>query len=64
MNTLTTANESGRRWSPLAPGIAPGPVTASSPDDYTLPEVAAEQRALARAWLWLALAALVGSGLF
>jgi hypothetical protein len=39
-------------------------VTASSPAEYTLPVVGARQRALARAWLLLALAALVGSGLF
>ena len=32
--------------------------------DYSLPVVAPAQRALARAWLWLGLAALIGSGLF
>jgi hypothetical protein len=37
-------------------------VTASTPADYALPGVG--QRGLARAWLKLALAALVGSGLF
>ncbi|MDP1648967.1 MAG: cbb3-type cytochrome c oxidase subunit I [Rubrivivax sp.] len=68
MNTISTLTEGGRRRPRPAPGITPGPaprpVTASSPDDYTLPVVAAGQRALARGWLWLALAALVGSGLF
>jgi len=38
--------------------------TAASPADYTLPAGTTLQRGLARAWLWLALAALVGSGLF
>jgi heme/copper-type cytochrome/quinol oxidase subunit 1 len=37
-------------------------ITASTPACYTLPAVA--DRTQARAWLWLALAALVGSGLF
>ncbi len=64
MNTLTTLDDSGPRQPRLAPGPAPGPVTASSPADYLLPLVAVRRRALARAWLWLALAALVGSGLF
>ncbi len=64
MSTLTTLHTGGRRRPRLAPGHAPGPITASSPADYTLPAVATGQRALARAWLWLALAALVGSGLF
>ena len=36
--------------------------TASSPADYALPDVG--ERGLARAWLWLAMAALIGSGLF
>ncbi|HMN20439.1 MAG TPA: cbb3-type cytochrome c oxidase subunit I [Ottowia sp.] len=49
----------------LAP---PGPhadrVTASTPARYELPAVTAEGRALARGWLLLALAALLGSGLF
>lgn len=60
MNTLTTPDHDGRRW----PRFAPGPITASTPAIYTLPAVAVGHRALARAWLWLALAALVGSGLF
>ncbi len=56
MNTLTTS---------LAPAHRAGePLTASTPAAYTLPAVAACQRPLARAWLRLALAALVGSGLF
>ena len=56
MNTLTTT---------LAPAQRAGEaLTASTPAAYTLPAVAAGQRRLARAWLRLALAALVGSGLF
>jgi cytochrome c oxidase subunit 1 len=39
-------------------------LTASTPADYALPPIAAAQRPLARAWLMLALAALIGSGLF
>ncbi len=66
MNTLTTPHAGGRRR--LHPSNDPRPagetLTASSPADYTLPVVAAGQRSLARAWLLLALAALVGSGLF
>ncbi len=38
--------------------------TASTPSDYVLPVVGAERIALARRWLLLALAALLGSGLF
>jgi cytochrome c oxidase subunit I len=49
MNTMTHA-------------IAAQRITASTPADYALPAVT--DRTLARAWLWLALAALVGSGLF
>jgi len=64
MNTLTSVDSGQPRRPAFAPGTAPGPVTASSPAVYTLPVVAAGQRSLARAWLWLALAALVGSGLF
>jgi len=64
MNTLTTLEPGGPRRPRLVPDFLPGPVTASSPAFYALPVVAAGQRALARAWLWLALAALVGSGLF
>ncbi len=37
---------------------------ASAPAAYLLPSLSSERRALARAWLWLALAALLGSGLF
>ncbi|MCW5635734.1 MAG: cbb3-type cytochrome c oxidase subunit I [Rubrivivax sp.] len=40
------------------------PRGAAAPAQYTLPAVAAAQRTLARSWLALALAALVGSGLF
>jgi len=40
------------------------PLTASTPADYSLPAVTTESRLLARGWLWLALAALLGSGLF
>jgi len=64
MNTLTSLDPQGPRRPPPAPGATPRPITASSPAEYVLPAVAAGQRALARAWLWLALAALVGSGLF
>ncbi len=66
MNTLTTPKDGRRSRSQEASSQRPGHgrVTASSPADYTLPMVAAGQRSLARAWLLLALAALVGSGLF
>jgi cytochrome c oxidase subunit I len=66
MNSLTSPNTSGRRRPHRADDLGPGncTVTASSPADYTLPVVVAGQRALARAWLLLALAALIGSGLF
>jgi cytochrome c oxidase subunit I len=47
-----------------APGSAGARITASTPAPYALPALAAAQRPLARAWLALALAALVGSGLF
>ena len=39
-------------------------ITASTPARYVLPQAAAGNRRLARAWLGLALAALLGSGLF
>jgi hypothetical protein len=64
MNTLTSVESGPPRRPAYVPGAVPGPVTASSPAQYTLPEVTVGQRGLARAWLWLALAALVGSGLF
>ncbi|HPP83585.1 MAG TPA: cytochrome C oxidase subunit I, partial [Rubrivivax sp.] len=53
----------------LASAVAPAPSaevrpTASTPAAYTLPAIASGQRRLARAWLTLALAALVGAGLF
>jgi hypothetical protein len=60
MNTLATLIANN----PLQPREIPGRVTASSPADYALPRVTADQRPLARAWLLLALAALVGSGVF
>ncbi|SHI19562.1 cbb3-type cytochrome c oxidase subunit I [Pollutimonas bauzanensis] len=41
-----------------------GRVTASTPARYALPATTAGSRRLARAWLRLALAALLGSGLF
>jgi cytochrome c oxidase subunit 1 len=43
---------------------SPKRVTAASPAEYTLPAHTDVQRSLARAWLALALLALVGSGLF
>lgn len=53
MNTNTvTTQDSPRR------------VTASTPARYVLPATTADSRRLARGWLWLALAALLGSGLF
>jgi hypothetical protein len=66
MNTLTTPSAGGRRRPHPSddPRPADETLTASSPADYTLPVVVAGQRSLARAWLLLALAALVGSGLF
>jgi len=64
MNTLASTDPGGPGRPPLIPGTRSGPVTASSPAIYLLPMVSAGQRRLARAWLWLALAALVGSGLF
>jgi hypothetical protein len=59
MNTLVNG-------SPVRPGVAAltVPITASTPAAYALPTVGAGQRRLARAWLWLGLASLVGSGLF
>lgn len=51
----------------LTPPFVPPTATAvnrpSAPADYTLP-VQASSLALARGWLWLGLAALIGSGLF
>lgn len=41
-----------------------GRVTASTPAHYALPTVTSDSGGLARAWLLLALAALLGSGLF
>ncbi len=38
--------------------------SAARPAEYLLPVIATAQRGLARGWLWLALAALLGSGLF
>jgi hypothetical protein len=45
---------------PLAPACAPAQPHA----DYALPIARDSRLALARAWLWLGIAALVGSGLF
>ncbi len=44
------------------PAVAPAP--AQSAASYTFPVVRDDRLALARAWLWLGMAALVGSGLF
>ena len=64
MNTLTSVDSGQARRPAYASGTVPGPATASRPAAYTLPAVAAGQRGLARAWLWLAPAALGGSGVF
>ena len=57
MNTLTTPN-------PALALPAAARVTASTPSAYTLPQIDRGARSLARGWLALALASLVGSGLF
>lgn len=49
---------------PLGPSLHDARLTASSFDDYLLVVPAGAQRALSRAWLWLALLALIGAGLF
>jgi hypothetical protein len=54
MNTLVNP-------SPLAPSQRGA---AAATHDYSLPIPTTAQRALARAWLWLGLLALVGSGVF
>ncbi len=54
MSTLVTP-------SPLAPSQRG---TAAALHDYSLPIPTTAQRALARAWLWLGLLALIGSGVF
>lgn len=41
-----------------------GQATGNQPPEYALPWPQASQRALARAWLWLGLFALIGSGVF
>jgi hypothetical protein len=64
MNTHTRSPASLLHAGALRPPPAPQRITASTPAEYTLGLVADERRALARAWLLLALAALVGSGLF
>ena len=56
MNSTATLIHDGVR--------VPAHVTASSPAHYALPTLTSESRGLARAWLLLALAALLGSGLF
>ena len=53
MSTLTTPR-------PLPFGFRPN----VAPANYTLPQVSAAQRTMARAWLVVGLAALIGSGLF
>jgi heme/copper-type cytochrome/quinol oxidase subunit 1 len=58
MNTLTNPHPLDALATPRA---LPG---AAAPATCTLPEVTAGQRPLARAWLGLGLAALIGSGLF
>jgi heme/copper-type cytochrome/quinol oxidase subunit 1 len=58
MNTLTNPHSLDARASAR---VRPG---AAAPADYTLPAVTAGQLPLARAWLGLGLAALIGSGLF
>ena len=62
MNIVDTLMQGGRQRSRSMSDA--GSPTASSPADYALPAVTADRRALARAWLLLALAALLGSGLF
>jgi len=49
---------------PIVPPLEVVRTTASSYDDYLLEVPAGAQRALSRGWLWLALLALVGAGLF
>ncbi len=46
------------------PGSSNHTLTASTPAAYVLPGIGADRRPLVRAWLMLALAALIGSGLF
>jgi len=62
MNTLSNLIQGQGGW--LRPRPAEQRITASSPADYVLPIVTPGRRTLARAWLMLALAALVGSGVF
>ena len=50
--------------SPTPAGAGPQATTASAAVRYLLPPVTADNRALARGWLWLGLAALLGSGVF
>jgi hypothetical protein len=59
MNTDTLTPEGAH-----LPSAGAGRITASTPACYTLPAMTADSRKLARAWLMLALAALIGSGLF
>ena len=56
-------------WTPKnlrlpSPTVRAERVTASTPARFELPAVTAAGRSLARGWLWLALGALLGSGLF
>ena len=55
-------DSSPMRW--LAAHLRADRLRTSSPAEFVLPTITADQRPLARAWLWLALAALIGSGLF
>jgi cytochrome c oxidase subunit I len=58
MNTLTESTPRPAVPAPLQR------LRAAAPAEYTLPQVGAAQRPLARAWLCLSLLALIGSGLF
>lgn len=52
-------------WRLVFPALAPVAAPACAPAaDYTLAVPAGARRTLARAWLWLGLCALIGSGLF
>ncbi|MCK9514792.1 MAG: cbb3-type cytochrome c oxidase subunit I [Ottowia sp.] len=60
MNSSAILTHDGARL----PSRQPTQLSASSPARYVLPALTTESRRLARAWLLLALAALLGSGLF
>jgi hypothetical protein len=63
MNSLLSLLQGGAALPQPSTRVAVA-ITASSPAEYLLPAVTPQRRALARAWLMLALAALIGSGLF